>query len=90
MAPREKPDLVILDLSMPVMDGWEAAKRLRANPDTANIPILALSSHGMDAEREKAFKAGCNEFEQKPVQPASLIEKINTLLESAGSHSPGN
>jgi two-component system, cell cycle response regulator DivK len=80
-ARREGPDLILMDLSLPVLSGWEAAKILKSAPKTASIPIIALSAHALDGEREKAIAAGCDEFEVKPVDLAALIEKMKRLLD---------
>jgi CheY-like chemotaxis protein len=80
MTQKEKPDLVLMDMSLPGMDGWEASRRLKADPATANIPIIALTAHAMAEDREKALAAGCNEFETKPVDLASLLTKMEALL----------
>jgi len=79
MARSEQPDVVLMDLSLPVLDGWEATRRLRALAETRRIPIIALTSHAMVGEREKALAAGCDEYETKPVDFASLLAKINVL-----------
>ena len=80
MASSEKPDVILLDMSLPVMDGWEAAGHLKGNPDTAGIPILALTAHAMEGDREKALAAGCDDYDTKPVNFAGLLEKMNALL----------
>ncbi|MDB6126993.1 MAG: two-component response regulator [Verrucomicrobia bacterium] len=80
MTQKEKPDLVLMDMSLPGMDGWEASRRLKADPATAKIPIIALTAHAMAEDREKALAAGCNEFETKPVDLASLLAKMEALL----------
>jgi CheY-like chemotaxis protein len=79
MALSEQPDIIIMDLDMPVVDGWEAARRLKSNPATKAIPIIALSSHAMSGSREKALAAGCDEFDTKPVDFEQLIEKVQSL-----------
>jgi CheY-like chemotaxis protein len=79
-ARREKPDLILMDLGLPVLSGWEAAEQLKANPETRPIPIIALSAHAFSGEKEKALAAGCDEFETKPVELTRLLEKINALL----------
>jgi CheY-like chemotaxis protein len=76
----ERPDLILMDLEMPVVDGWEAARRLKGNPATRNIPIIGLSAHALAGEREKALAAGCEEFDTKPVEFERLLAKIRRLL----------
>ena len=73
-------DLIILDMSMPVLSGWDTAKKLKASPATASIPILALSAHAMSADRKKALDAGCNDFDSKPIDLPRLLGKIEALL----------
>ncbi len=80
MAGTEKPDLILMDMSLPSLSGWEASQRIRANPDTATVPIIALTAHAMAEDRDRALAAGCNEFETKPVDLASLLVKIDALL----------
>ncbi len=80
MTQKEKPDLVLMDMSLPGLDGWEASRRLKADAATAGIPIIALTAHAMAEDREKALAAGCNEFETKPVDLTSLLAKMETLL----------
>lgn len=82
MASSESPDLILLDMSLPVMDGWTAAGHLKANPDTKNIPLIALTAHAMQEDREKALAAGCDDFDTKPVDFKSLREKIDSYLGS--------
>jgi two-component system cell cycle response regulator DivK len=80
-AQRELPDLILMDLEMPVVDGWEAARRLKSSPATRQIPIIGLSAHALAGEREKALAAGCEEFDTKPVEFERLMGKIRRLLE---------
>jgi len=80
MAGSEAPDLVLMDMSLPVLDGWEAARRLKAVPETRAIPIIALTSHAMVGDREKAIEAGCDDYDTKPVEFQRLLEKIETIL----------
>ena len=80
MAGSEAPDLVLMDMSLPVLDGWEAARRLKAIPETRTIPIIALTSHAMVGDREKAIEAGCDDYDTKPVEFQRLLEKIETIL----------
>jgi CheY-like chemotaxis protein len=82
MAARELPDLILMDLEMPVVDGWEAARRLKSGPETRHIPIIGLSAHALAGEREKALAAGCEEFDTKPVEFDRLLGKIRRLLEA--------
>ncbi|HWA09318.1 MAG TPA: response regulator [Opitutaceae bacterium] len=79
-----KPDLILMDMSLPGIDGWEASRQLKADPATAGIPIIALTAHAMAEDREKALAAGCNEYETKPVELTSLLAKIETLLPKSG------
>ena len=76
----EKPDLILMDLDLPVIDGWEATRRLKASPETGNIPVIALSAHALAGSREKALAAGCDEFDTKPVEFDRLVGKIRQLL----------
>ena len=80
MAAAERPDLILMDLSLPVMDGWEATRQLKGAPETKDIPVIALTSHAMVGEREKALAAGCDDFDTKPVELPRLLEKIRALL----------
>ena len=82
MADREHPDLILMDMSLPVMDGWEATRRIKANEKLHNIPIIALTAHAMSGDREKALQAGCEEYDTKPIDFPRLIEKINVLLKT--------
>lgn len=75
-----QPDLIIMDLSLPVMDGWEATRRIKADPATAAIPVIGFSAHAMTGDREKALAAGCDDFDTKPVEFARLLGKIEVLL----------
>ena len=83
-AEAQLPDLILMDMSLPVIDGWDATRRLKSNPVTAHIPILALTAHAMDGEREKALNAGCNDFDTKPVELERLLEKMEMLLGQKG------
>ena len=76
MAATERPDLILMDLEMPVVDGWEATRRLKGNPKTRDIPIIALSAHALAGEREKALAAGCDEFDTKPIEFDRLVGNI--------------
>jgi len=85
MAQLESPDLIVMDMSLPAIDGWEAARRLKAAPETQSIPILALTAHVMAGDRQKALEAGCDDYDTKPVDLARLIEKIEALLKKRES-----
>jgi two-component system, cell cycle response regulator DivK len=80
MAREEHPDLILMDLNMPVLDGWEATRQLKAAPETRAIPVIALSAHAMTGDRERALEAGCDDYDTKPVRITSLMAKIRTLL----------
>ena len=83
MAASEAPDLILMDLSLPVLDGWEATRRLKGAPATRPIPIIALSAHAMEGYRAKAIAAGCDDYDTKPVDFPRLLEKIRALLAKA-------
>lgn len=80
LAERERPDLILMDMSLPVMDGWEATRVLKGSPELSGIPIIALTAHAMTGDDEKAFQAGCDEFDTKPVVLERLLAKIQLLL----------
>jgi CheY-like chemotaxis protein len=81
MAVAEEPDLIIMDLSLPNVDGWEATRRLKANDKTKHIPVVALSAHAMVVDRETALDAGCDDYDTKPVEFQRLLDKIQALLD---------
>jgi CheY-like chemotaxis protein len=85
MALSEQPDIIIMDLDMPVVDGWEGTRRLKSSPATKAIPIIALSAHAMSGSREKALAAGCDEFDTKPVDFEQLIKKVQLLVNRRNS-----
>jgi len=86
-AKAENPDLVLMDMSLPVIDGWEATRQLKAEPLTQAIPIIGLTAHAMAGDREKAIAAGCDDYDTKPVELPRLLQKIETLLARAGQPS---
>ncbi len=81
MAGSVDPDIILLDMSLPIMDGWEVAQRLKADDATRTIPIIALTAHAMAEDRRKALDAGCDEYETKPIRLNELLEKITALLD---------
>ena len=86
LALSEQPDIIIMDLDMPVVDGWEATRRLKSNPATKSIPVIALSAHAMSGSREKALAAGCDEFDTKPVDFEQFIKKVKLLANRRPIH----
>jgi len=83
MASREAPDLILMDMSLPVLDGWETTRQLKADEKTRHIPIIALTAHAMSSDRDKAFAAGCDDYGTKPVELPELLKKIEVLLANA-------
>ncbi len=80
MSKSEKPDLVLMDMNMPVLDGWRASQMIREDPDTQDLPIIGLTAHALAGDREKALQAGCTDYHTKPVDFDKLIEQIEALL----------
>jgi two-component system cell cycle response regulator DivK len=83
MAHSQAPDLILMDMSLPVLDGWEATRKLKAAPETAGIPVIALTAHAMATDREKAMEAGCDDYDTKPIELPRLLGKIEAMLSGA-------
>ena len=89
LAREQTPDLILLDMSLPVVDGWTAARQLKDDPATGAIPIIALTAHAMAGDREKALDAGCDDYDSKPVEFSRLLEKIERFLQIGGQPAAG-
>jgi CheY-like chemotaxis protein len=89
LAREQAPDLILLDMSLPVVDGWTAARQLKDDPATGAIPIIALTAHAMAGDREKALAAGCDDYDSKPVEFSRLLEKIERFLSAGGQPAAG-
>lgn len=85
MARSEIPDLILMDMSLPIMSGWDATRNLKGDPGTVSIPVIALTAHAMSSDREQALQAGCDDFDTKPIELIRLLEKIETLLKKRAS-----
>ena len=82
LAQSEMPDLILMDMSLPVLDGWTATQTIKDNPATTNIPVIALTAHAMSGDRQKALAAGCDDYDTKPVDLTRLLEKMSALLDA--------
>ena len=89
MAATESPDLILMDMSLPGIDGWEATRRIKAARESADIPVIALTAHAMAGDRDKALAAGCDDYETKPVEMERLVEKMQQLLPMTEERKPG-
>ena len=85
MARSEIPDLILMDMSLPILSGWDATRNLKGDPGTVSIPVIALTAHAMSSDREQALQAGCDDFDTKPIELIRLLEKIETLLKKRAS-----
>ena len=85
MARTETPDLVLMDLSLPVIDGWEATRRIKAAQETSHLPVIGLTAHAMAGDREKAIEAGCDDYDTKPIELERLLQKVEALLQAKAS-----
>ena len=86
LAHSQNPDLILMDMSLPVMDGWQATQQLKAAPETSGIPIIALTAHAMAGDRDKCLEVGCDDYDTKPVEFSRLLGKIQALLEKKSPH----
>jgi CheY-like chemotaxis protein len=84
IAMSDKPDLILMDMSLPVIDGWEATRQIKATPEISRIPIIALTAHAMAGDRDKALASGCDDYDTKPIELQRLLRKMETLLTAAG------
>jgi two-component system, cell cycle response regulator DivK len=80
LAAAEKPDLILMDMSLPILDGWQATRQLKAAPETKGIPVIGLTAHAMATDRDRCLEAGCDDYDTKPVELTRLLEKIQRLL----------
>ena len=88
MARTDSPDIILLDMSLPVIDGWEAARQIKAQPESKDIPVIALTAHAMAGDKEKALQAGCDDYDTKPVELPRLLGKIQALLDKKAAAAP--
>lgn len=90
LAASSAPDVILMDMSLPVIDGWEATKRIKTDPATSALPVIALTAHAMSGDREQALAAGCDDYDTKPIELDRLLGKIAAQLERAGKQAPSN
>ena len=84
----EKPDLILMDMNMPEVDGWEATRQIKANPDLAAVPVIALTAHAMTGDRERAMEAGCTDYHTKPIEFPKLLSQIESILQGTAPTPP--
>jgi two-component system cell cycle response regulator DivK len=89
MAFKEQPDIILMDLEMPIMNGWEATRRLKGTPETSGIPVIGLSAHALAGERQKALSAGCDEFDTKPIEFERLVATLRRLCATKAARKAG-
>lgn len=85
MAKAEKPDLILMDMNMPELDGWEATRQIKAQPEGGDVPVIALTAHAMTGDRERALEAGCTDYHTKPVEFPKLLSQIESILQAKGT-----
>jgi two-component system cell cycle response regulator DivK len=90
MAQSELPDLILMDMSLPVLDGWGATRRIKAEASTRSIPLIALTAHAMAGDRDKALQAGCDDYDTKPIELGRLLDKMERLLDDRAASAPSN
>jgi CheY-like chemotaxis protein len=90
MARAQRPEIILMDMSLPELDGWEATRRLKADPATRGIPVIALTAHAMTSDRERAMEAGCDAFQTKPIEFAELLERIEKFVQARQSATAEN
>ena len=81
MARSESPELILMDMSLPILDGWEATRQIKSQPETSSLPVIALTAHAMEGDRDKALEAGCDDYDTKPIDLKRLLGKMKVLLE---------
>jgi len=88
MAKAQKPDLILMDMNMPELDGWEATRQIKADAQSVHMPVIGLTAHAMTGDRERALAAGCAEYHTKPIEFAKLLDQIDSILRNCGANNP--